>query len=67
MDLQPKGTALGKCYMQAMNKVGVVSWALMLYGEVGYEEFCESLTVPELTLRFRSYFNSLLQAGIMRN
>lgn len=56
MDLQPKGTALAKCYTQAMDKVGVVSWALMLHGKVGYEEFCKSLTAPELTLRFRSYF-----------
>lgn len=44
------------CYKQARDKVGVVSWALMLHETVGYEEFYKSHTVPELTLRFRSYF-----------
>lgn len=56
MDLQPKGTALEKCYLQDRHKVGVVSWALMLHGKVGYEEFLKSLLVPELTPRFSSYF-----------
>lgn len=56
MDLQPKGTALDKRYIQDRHKVGVVSWALMLHGKVGYEEFPESLIVPELARRFRSCF-----------
>lgn len=56
MDLQSKGTALNKCYMQDRHQVGVAVCALMLHGKVGYEEFLESLIVPELTPRFRSYF-----------
>lgn len=56
MDLQSKGTALNKCYIEDRHQVGVAVCALMLHRKVGYEEFLESLVVPELTLSFRSYF-----------